>query len=174
MMKITKKRLFYVLWTISFGVSLTGCGDKEFRHTVYPASGKVTQNGKPVSNAMITFHPVDPTIIRIPEGKSGVEIAKPTTTTDENGRFQLSTYLGNDGAPAGDYKVTVILPSQSFSQKKGMVTEGDEELPPNSNMAAIANAQVAKSKFPYSSAETTSLQASIKSDSDNTFEFDLK
>ena len=153
---------------------IAGCGKNEFRHKVYPAGGKITKDGKPLANAMITFHPVDPSIIKLPEGQTGIEIAKPTTTTDDNGDFALSTYFAKDGAPAGDYKVTVILSSQSFDQKKGRTTEGDEELPPNSNQVALPNAAVSKAKFPYSSIETTDLTATIKSEGENNFAFDLK
>lgn len=153
---------------------IAGCGKSEFRHQVFPASGKITKSGKPVANAMITFHPVDPSIIKMPEGATGIEIAKPTTTTDENGDFVLSTYFAKDGAPAGEYKVTVILSSQSFDQTKGRTTEGDEELPPNSNQVAIPSAAVAKARFPYSSLETTDLMATIKSEGENSFTFDLK
>lgn len=161
------------LLTISL-MSVIGCGQNEFRHSVFPASGKVTQNGKPVANAIVVFHPSDPKTIRIPEGQQGIEIANPTTTTDENGSFRLSTYLAEDGAPVGDYKVTVILPSQKFDQKKGAPTEGDEELAPHSSTKALPlDTPSMKKRFPFSNLDTTPLQASIKADGTNEFAFEL-
>ncbi|MBI1322012.1 hypothetical protein GC170_02335 [bacterium] len=154
--------------------SLIGCGESEYRHSVFPASGKITRDGKPVANAIVVFHPTDPNTIRIPEGRQGIEIANPTTTTDESGAFRLSTYFEADGAPAGEYKVTVILSSQKFDQKKGTTTEGDEEKAPHSSTDALpADSPIVKKKFPFSNLESTPLQASIKPDATNEFAFEL-
>ncbi len=35
-------------------------------------------------------------------------IAKPMATVDEEGRFTLSTYRKDDGAPAGEYAVSIV------------------------------------------------------------------
>ncbi len=154
--------------------SLIGCGESEFRHSVFPASGKITKDGKPVANAIVVFHPTDPNTIRIPEGRQGIEIANPTTTTDETGAFRLSTYFAADGAPAGEYKVTVILPSQKFDQKKGAPTEGDEEKAPHASTLALPpDSQIVKKKFPFSNLQSTPLQASIKPEAANEFAFEL-
>src|SRR5262245_8983656 len=63
-------------------------------HTV---RGKVLYQGKPIKNAVVSFHPKndDPHALR------------PTGFTDENGVFTLSTQ-SNAGAPAGEYLVTVV------------------------------------------------------------------
>lgn len=69
-----------------------------FRAT-YPVSGQVLYEGKPTPGARVYFSyltaPDDP-------------IAKPMATVDEEGRFRLSTYRKDDGAPAGDYAVTIV------------------------------------------------------------------
>jgi hypothetical protein len=159
---------------VALVLAIAGCGETEFRHAVYPASGKVTQSGKPVANAIVVFHASDPKTIELPEGRQGIEIANPTTTTDANGDFRLSTYFANDGAPAGEYKVTVILPTQKFDQKKGATTEGDEELPPHSSTFALPpESAIVKKRFPFANLESTPLQASIKPDGKNEFDFEL-
>jgi hypothetical protein len=59
--------------------------------------GTVLYDGKPIKNAVVTFHP-----------KSGDNNAmRPTGVTDEHGVFSLSTQK-DTGAPAGEYLVTVL------------------------------------------------------------------
>jgi hypothetical protein len=41
------------------------------------------------------------------EGDWGDKTILPQAVTDDEGRFVLATYAAEDGAPAGDYKVTI-------------------------------------------------------------------
>jgi len=66
---------------------------------VHPASGTVTFGGKAIVGAQVTLCPLDSTF---------PEAVRPTAVTQADGKFQLSTYKAGDGAPSGDYKVTVI------------------------------------------------------------------
>jgi len=59
-------------------------------------SGIVTFQGTPLPNATVSF--------QHSEGK-----ASSTGKTDAAGAFTLSTYGTNDGAPAGNYSVTVAV-----------------------------------------------------------------
>lgn len=77
----------------------TGCGDKET--PVYPVTGKVTVAGKPAVGAQITLVP-----------EKADEPARPIGTTDREGAFKLTSRAKDDGAPAGEYKVTVTLLKQ--------------------------------------------------------------
>ena len=156
-------------------VLVTGCGvPDEFRHLVYPSCGVVTKAGTPVANATVIFHPVDPKTIQLPAGKKGIEIAKPTTTTDKDGKFDLSTYLAKDGAPAGEYKVTVLLSTDKISQKTGeLVTVDDEEKAPHSSVQATSALTKSKSANKFSVLETTTLQATVKSTGENSFAFKI-
>jgi hypothetical protein len=63
---------------------------------VVPAGGKVLHQGKPLANASVSFQHV--------EGKVAA-----SGKTDAEGNFKLSTYGTDDGAPAGNYKVTVAV-----------------------------------------------------------------
>jgi len=66
---------------------------------VYPAKGVVTYKGKPVANAEIALFPVDEAI---------PEVVRPRAKTAANGEFVVWTYEVGDGAPAGNYKATVV------------------------------------------------------------------
>jgi hypothetical protein len=97
--------------------------------------------GKPVVGAAIVFHPVE---------NPGDSRHKPAGVTDAQGNFSLTTYLENDGAPAGEYAVTMewrpvpktpLEPEKpdrlrgkfrdpKTSPFKATVKEGTNELPP--------------------------------------------
>jgi hypothetical protein len=66
---------------------------------VHPVTGQVLVAGRPAARALVTFHPV---------GDAGREKVCPTGHVDDQGRFRLSTFRQGDGAPAGDYQVTVV------------------------------------------------------------------
>src|SRR5262245_19121507 len=75
---------------------LVGCGESgPAQPKTYPVSGTVMYNGQRVAAAKVTF---------MTEGAAKAA----TGITDSEGKFQLSTYSANDGAIAGDHKITVI------------------------------------------------------------------
>jgi hypothetical protein len=76
-----------------------GCEGGERRTPTYTVSGKLTDGTKPVAHAQVVFHPLN----------GAADAPKPRGRTDANGEFKLTTYDGNDGAPAGQYKVSVEL-----------------------------------------------------------------
>lgn len=79
--------------------SAAGCGSGG-RKDVRPARGKVTDAaGKPVAGATVIFHPAG----------GGGDGHKPAGTTGADGVYVLTTYAHQDGAPAGEYAVTVEL-----------------------------------------------------------------
>ncbi len=77
----------------------SGCGQSQPWETAYPTKGVVTHKGKPVKDAEIRFFPVDE---KYPES------VRPWARSNENGEFVVSTYGRDDGAPGGEYKVTVV------------------------------------------------------------------
>lgn len=79
-------------------VAVAGCDGGPSRVAVYPVTGVLVANGNPLANATVVFHPVS---------DLGPDVPKPRGTTAADGRFTLTTYDGNDGAPAGEYRVTV-------------------------------------------------------------------
>lgn len=75
-----------------------GCGGAT--ETLFPVTGKVTLDGKPLEGATVTFNYVGEGVAR-----------KPSGITDENGVYEL-TYATTDGepgkgAPAGEYWVSI-------------------------------------------------------------------
>ena len=86
-------------WMLAAFIALAnGCGTSSLQDGIYPVMGKVLlADGKPAAFATIVFHPAKPDGVK-PHGSVGAD-----------GSFQLTTYAGNDGAPAGSYRVTVEL-----------------------------------------------------------------
>lgn len=66
----------------------------------FPVEGKLLIRGKPFQGVQVFFHPSDSS-----------QRGKPRGETDAEGTFRLRTYRDGDGAPAGDYTVTVYWPA---------------------------------------------------------------
>lgn len=77
--------------------------DTSNRLVCVAARGRVLYRGQPIADAQVVFHGPDPRTGRLRRVADAL--------TDSDGRFALSTYTANDGAPAGDYRVTVIWTS---------------------------------------------------------------
>jgi hypothetical protein len=116
---------------------------------VVPAQGKVDVLGEVPAGAFLVFHPVGPTPVAKTPGSQ--EPLKPSAQVKEDGSFALSTYESGDGAPAGDYAVTVewyrliregndakagpnVVPARyarpETTPLKVTITEGAAQLPP--------------------------------------------
>lgn len=72
--------------------------------TVYVVEGIVRANGEPAANVHVAFHPLD----------GGKNRHCPVGRTNSNGIFHLTTHSGADGAPAGEYSVTLFWPDDSI------------------------------------------------------------
>ncbi len=125
---------------------LTGCGEANPQLPVYPVNGKVILKGKPLANALVAFHPVD---------QSDPRATTCRATTGPDGTFTISTYAANDGAPAGEYKVTV-----ECYQLKGSGTS----LEPGPNILPAK----------YSQPSTTDLSVRVAENSNNPHTIELK
>lgn len=93
--------LFVGILTVTF---VAACGTKKLeikgKLPVFPVKGKVTMDGQPISGATLYFFPVS----KFPPKAAQLQ---PHAKTEEDGSFQVSTYDSFDGAPAGEYRVTV-------------------------------------------------------------------
>ena len=74
-----------------------GCGDRE-QVPVYPVHGQVLLNGKPVADAIVSFHPQE----------GGMSGTFPSAHTDADGRFAMTTYETGDGAAQGSYSISIV------------------------------------------------------------------
>ncbi len=109
------------------GAFLSGCGGQPERpEVVYPLTGELQFEGKPAAGASIVLHAQDEAIA-----------ARPIATVNEDGTFAVTTYEPGDGAPPGEYKVTV----EWHRPVAGQNVEGDELPPPNVIPPAYARPQ---------------------------------
>jgi hypothetical protein len=81
---------------------LSGCGPSG--PALYPVSGKVQCDGKPVADAMVFFHRA---------GKNDMNEPTPYGFTNTEGFYQLGTNVPNDGAQADEYVITVVWPDMT-------------------------------------------------------------
>jgi hypothetical protein len=114
------------------------------RKPTQPVRGTVLLEGAPVAGAKVVFYALEK------GGKQKNYTAD--ALTDSDGTFTISTYQANDGAPIGDYAVTVVL------------REPDIDL--------AGNAGPNKLPARYAAADTTSLRAQIQAGG-NEFTFHL-
>ena len=91
-------RTFALVFLALPAACLFGCGDREGRRPVYPAQGRLTYQGRPTPFAQVTLHPLNP---------ADKDAPHPAATVNEDGTFILTTYTVHDGAPEGEYGVSV-------------------------------------------------------------------
>jgi hypothetical protein len=108
-------------------VLLSSCGGKSSSKPVHPVSGKVLVEGRPARHALVVLHPL---------GGSEDQEARPRGQVGADGTFTLSTYGRDDGAPAGEYAVTV---EWWLSGATARTREGDGPPPANRLPGRYAN-----------------------------------
>ena len=74
-------------------LAAVGCGSKP---ELFPVRGRITLDGRPVKEVVVTFTPLGDT-----RGSGSVG------STDADGRFTLTDVRGSAGAYVGDYKVSL-------------------------------------------------------------------
>jgi hypothetical protein len=129
---------------LALGSCTLGCAERvEERRPVYAVRGRVFWNGQPTPGALVTFHPREDT---------NPEAPRPMGLGDTNGWFTLGTYADDDGAPAGQYTVTVTWRTSPEGND-----EGESRLP-----------------LRFARATTSGLHASIKPGNNRLSPFRLK
>lgn len=103
---------------------LGGCSKGPVNKPVFPVSGQVVLDGKPVPYASITL---------FAQNVDGAT-ERPNAVADKNGKFSLTTYSRDDGAPAGNYVAVV-------EARKQIVKNGDSDFGDNYLPARYGNAQ---------------------------------
>ena len=90
-------------------LTVTGCGKAEpVRVAVHPVKGQVILAGKPAAGAVVVFHP-----------KAPGAFPPPRAQADKDGNFLVTTFKTADGAPLGEYVITVEL--RSLVEKGGRI-----------------------------------------------------
>src|SRR5262245_48927106 len=100
---------------------VTGCGSG--KPEAVPAGGKVVfHKTTPAAGALVVFHSADPAYERRVGGK-------PFAKVSDDGTFALTTYAEGDGAPEGEYGVTIDWRGKS-REGKFSIGEGGAAGPP--------------------------------------------
>jgi hypothetical protein len=118
-----------------------GCGSRQL--PVFPVHGLVVYEGRPAAEALVIFHPV--------KNEGAFANVRPIGRVGADGSFTLTTYSADDGAPAGEYDVTIdwrehtapvegappgrsLLPARYSSPQQTQlhvqITEGSNDLQP--------------------------------------------
>lgn len=149
-----------------FVAGLSGCGSAATaaRKSVFPASGTIKLNGAPLSDAVVTFAPTE---------------GQPTAfgTTNADGKFTLTTYDLNDGAAAGNFKVVVTKTAEEGSASgsgEGGDHEAEAEAANKAHDAKGSDESLSLVPNAFSSFDTTTLTAEVKSTGENSFTLELK
>ena len=125
--------------------SIAGCGKKGEFETA-PVHGKVTYNGRPLETGSLVFVPVSP-------GPSA------QANLDSSGNYVLGTYSTSDGAVIGEHEVMIV----ALTGADGPQEASD----PNAGLKSLIPSR-------YGDLKKSGLRATVKADTDNEINFDLK
>lgn len=141
-------------------VLLGGCGQTEdHRPPTYPVAGTVVHNGQPVEGALVRFELVDASYSAA--GK-----------TDAQGQYRLTTFGVNDGAPAGQYKVSIL----KYETPPNIPTsESEKDYVSSETVDRTLEEVIPKNLLPakYANVNTSGLTATVSEDGANRFDFTL-
>jgi hypothetical protein len=87
----------FAVFTIA--VLAVSCGGGDDFHRVYPVKGKILVDGNPAKDCQIQLN-------RTFDDTSDKKVY-PNAVTDEKGEFQITSYVSGDGAPEGEYVITI-------------------------------------------------------------------
>ena len=153
-----------------FSLLLTGCSGSgvgaEARQPTYQVTGKVTLNGAPVPNAMVSFSP---------KGKQPVA----TGRSGADGTYTVTTYDAGDGAVAGDYVVLVTKSAAAPTASAGghdpnNIPDGEAMHAAQSGAGGASNGAGSLLPEKYSRPDQSDLFAKVEAKSENVINFELK
>jgi hypothetical protein len=107
------------LLTALAGVALMGSVGCSRDDRTYPAEFQVLSQKQPATGATVVLHPV---------GNADPAAPRPTGKVDEAGVVKLSTFGENDGAPPGDYVVTVVWYDVTSTPEQAVAIKGGDKL----------------------------------------------
>lgn len=102
-----------------FCLAFPGCSKKD-GPPLYPVHGQAFFEGQPIAKAVLILHPVHQTEL----GK-----VKPRALVGPDGSFEVYTIVAGDGAPEGDYAVTVMWKKRKLgahSKKRKVDSKGSD------------------------------------------------
>lgn len=119
-----------LVFLLSFLCLSSGCSSGSGNPVCYPISGKVLFNQQPIAEAQVVLYPKTGSISPLPMGY-----------TDEKGQFTITTWATGDGAPAGDYVVTVSW--------KALELKGEEKIRSGRQLLSMENTDPHRSPWKY-------------------------
>jgi hypothetical protein len=153
---MARKGLILIIGAV-VGIAVVGCSKSGIKGLA-SVTGTVTQGGKPLEGATVTFVPT----------ATGGDVKAATGTTDAQGVFKLTTLQPGDGAMPGEYNVTVSkleVTGKIFTQEEGNAYYQKYQKPPP--IPASKNHVDLKYSHPINSG----LTASVKKGEQNNFTF---
>lgn len=131
-----------LLSAVLLAEAIAGCGSEGI--ATHPVKGKLLVKGQPAPGAFVVFHPLS---------KEATD--RPTAQVVADGSFQVTTANPNDGAPEGDYAVTVEW--WKLVQSDGGAVAGPNVIPNQ-----------------YGKAESTPLRVTVKQGENDLPAFEIK
>ncbi len=116
-----------------------GCSRGPAKLVIHPVEGQVLVNDKPRAGVLVTLHPADPV---------AVHQLRPGGFTTADGSFTVNSYLAGDGAPEGEYAVTVALYVEQMVRGEADPTLGPNQFPARYNDPAATPFKVRVQKGP--------------------------
>lgn len=147
-------------------LAASGCGQSELPppEPVFPVSGVITYQGKPVVGADITFF--NPERKRSAFGR-----------TNADGEYQLTTFTMNDGAVAGKSLLSIVkMPPPAPATTEAPI-ESEAYVPPAVGVPERASKKKKEDQLlpaQYASMDTSGLMAIVTEGQANEFDFELK
>jgi hypothetical protein len=106
-MRCTRRALAAV--AVSAALAIAGCGDGRNFPKTFPVKGTVLINGQPASDVQVVLNRTSADRLSAP--------ATPQAMTDSKGEFLITSYYAEDGAPEGEYVVTIEWRERSGPMK---------------------------------------------------------
>jgi hypothetical protein len=123
-----------------------GCSSGGNGKPVYSVQGQAFKGTQPMAGAVVAFHSLS--------AEDKTNIVRPNGTVAEDGSFKLTTYKPNDGAPKGEYAVTILWMDKAAGSE--FVGGGESRV-----------AAPDRLKNAYSNPATTKLRAKVTNSSSN-------
>ena len=159
------KRLICLLIVLA-----VGCSDGQFQ--LAPISGTVTFDGEPLVGAEVVFAPV--------ENKDVIEVGPASVGyTDDQGRFNLKTVKGRQGAVVTNHRVSVgfgEVDEAAVAAKVDEVTSKNLNMPERKVMALeakVRKSMMSKMSIPEAYNKNTRLRFVVQGPTEDA-NFDLK
>lgn len=109
-------RCLFAVVAGAFVLGSLGCSGSD---RTYPAEFQVLVQKTPAVGATVVLHPI---------GNADPLTPKPTGKVDASGVVKLSTFGQNDGAPPGEYAVTVVWYDVTSSPEQAVIIKGGDKL----------------------------------------------